>query len=317
MISILDGNNLAFRIWQAMSEELVSPSGERVGIIYGFLKMLQAHYKQSFVEGGQIVVAWDSKGSKAKRLAIYPEYKGKRKKDDLDFANFIGQTTELKKILDLLPICQLELNGYEGDDLIAAACKLLKETPKVIVSADKDLAQLINEHTSLFKLGMYAQDHKLVTPENFSEALAIKYARGKERVAEPMPYNRIVDYKILKGDSSDNIKGIPGIGDVATVDLLRSFSSIDAIVSYPGEPQDKALAKAVRAVKSNAAIIPILKQLINLNTFLDSEILTYVGTELIKDRYLKADELKATFMAKGFESFLKNFIDFIFMFQAK
>lgn len=234
---VIDANNLSYRAHS--TQQLTTKSGEPVGAIYGTLQMLQSYLKKS--EGKwknklfeqlsetlkgetpnitDVVMCWD--GGKSKwRKAYYPEYKAHREAKRAEktpeereaYSALLSQMETLHENLPLLGVRSLKYKGWEGDDLIFAVRDL---TPKdeicIIVSTDKDMLQLVDEKTfvwSPFK-------EILVTPENFFAFTG---------VSKPS----YLTYRVLVGDSSDNIPGIKGIGDKKAKDLIIKYGNIEGI----------------------------------------------------------------------------------------
>ena len=295
-VTIVDGNNVAYRVWKALGTETLTNGGFDTGVIFGFLKGLSTHLKRRDIHNEMVIVVWDC-GKSFKRLEIYPEYKGSRQRDDL-FTDFIRQMDEAKKILSFLPVYQLQLKGYEGDDLVAAACRLMRNQKKVIISADKDFAQLIDSNTYLYKLEMRSTNHRMIDPLNF-QTIEKKCT---------IPFNKSLDFKILSGDVSDHIPGVKGVGPVTIDELFKTYGGIDEALQHPEELAEhkrfKKLLDQVDTIERN-------RKLMDLNQFLTPELLRYTGEVLLQPVTLNEYGLKEALAFFGFDSLLKDFEKFV------
>lgn len=236
---IIDANNLAYRA--NMTTDLFTKSGERVSGIYGSIQMVQSYLKQTQgkwknhmlealtehlgldeeeAEFDGVVTCWDF-GKSKRRMELFPEYKGHREErkatqseDDKNaFKQFLNQMDQLHEILPKMGVKSLKFKGWEGDDLVYACTELYKDDICVVVSTDKDMLQLVNENCfvwSPFK-------ETLVTPSNF-----FNFTKGVSK-------HSYLDFRVLVGDSSDNINGVAGVGEKTAKDLLIKFKDINGI----------------------------------------------------------------------------------------
>jgi DNA polymerase-1 len=316
-ITIIDGNNLAYRSWTSMDTDTLTNGGDSVSVIFGFLKSLSYTLRMPEIPNETVIIVWDI-GKSAHRLSLYPDYKANRTRDvddKLSFEDFIRQTDLLKEVLSALPIYQLQLKGYEGDDLIAGVCNLFDKTKKVIVTADKDLAQLINDNTYMYKLGMFKKDHKLIRPDNFSEI------NSKCKI----PYNQILDYKVLNGDKSDNINGVNGIGDKTIEKLFEKYGSLSKALDHADELLSDSKLKKIFETETyinsitgeeevryvNLEIIERNYKLMDTNSFLTDELLIYVGEVMLKPVMFNDSAFKKFLMQYNFNSYLNRYSSFI------
>ncbi len=317
---IVDGTNEAHRAWMSGTEELVS-NGLSTSAIYGFMKTLRSLITNPNIPCDNLIITWDVKGGSKRRKEIYPLYKSQRKKDNDDggdYNDFLRQMNVIKEMISCLPITQLELKDYEGDDLVAAACYFLAEESKTIVSADKDFGQLVDEKTNLYKRGMFAKDHKLITPVNFFQI------EGKCT----LPYNTILDYKVLNGDTSDFIFGVDGVGDKTIEKLFEKYGTLLEALSHEDELRvDPKLKKifgpitikkegvkeALEAVgiKTHLDLLMLNYELMDLRLGLDNVILEYTGEKLLEKSLFDSARLKQLFATYNFDSFLDKFDNFV------
>ena len=246
---LLDSYGLIYRSYFAfVSHPLTNKAGENVSALYGFFRslamMLKTYRPQYFL------AAFDSR-TPTFRHEWYPEYKATRDKTPEDLH---AQIPHIEKILTTLGIACLRKDGFEADDIIATlACRAAQEGRRcVIISGDKDLAQLVGDFVSVLK------------PDK-SEALA---QWGIEEVKEHwgVAPAQMLDYLSLIGDTSDNIPGVKGIGPKTAVKLLQDYGTLDAVYehidSIAGAVQKKLAAGKESAYFSKklitlAADIPI------------------------------------------------------------
>lgn len=222
---VIDGNNLAYRCNSVV--ELTTKDGRRTSAIYGVLNSISYDIKN--VEKllrkpiHECIVIWDY-GKNKRRLQLYPEYKGTRHHDKTEedktwYEEFIQQTSVLHESLGLFGIKSLKVKGQECDDLIYSFISLAKsqrddeENHFVIISTDEDFFQLISPEVSVYS----PIKQIFYTYENFMELFGIT------------PEN-FLSYKILKGDTSDNISGIQGIGEKTGKSLVNKYGGLQGIL---------------------------------------------------------------------------------------
>lgn len=200
-IFIIDGMNAFIRAWAAYPQ--MSANGEQMGGCVGFLKTLQKLCRE--FQPTQVYVAWEGGGS-TRRRKIFPEYKMNRRPEKLNrfYEDDIPDTDEnrqkqlisLVNILKNVPVCQVYVSDCEGDDIVAFMCRgPLRDKEKVIVSADKDMYQLLDERTHIYSL----HKKRFVKDADIFDEFRIK------------AYNFALA-KCLCGDVSDNIPGVKGLG---------------------------------------------------------------------------------------------------------
>ncbi|MDD3314717.1 MAG: DNA polymerase I [Syntrophaceticus sp.] len=206
---ILDGNSLAHRAFHALPL-LSTTTGYFTNAVYGFTTMLQKIIRQE--EPDYLAVAFDA-GRLTFRNEEYSQYKAQRKPTPDELR---PQFPLIKKVLAALRIPFLEVEGYEGDDVIAEVVRAgeKKGLGILIVSGDRDLLQLVTEQTKALLTRKGISDLECFTPERVQEKYGIDPAQ-------------IADYKGLKGDQSDNIPGVPGIGAKTAAKLLKQLPSLE------------------------------------------------------------------------------------------
>ena len=213
-VLLIDGNALLYRAYHAFPKELTTPKGEPVGAVYGFTRILLSTIKT--LKPTAIGVCFDLKGATFRHEA-YQEYKATRQKMPDDLASQIERTHELVKALEF-PIYTSQ--GYEADDVIGTLAKQAttghKDCEVIIVTGDQDLIQLVNAKISVYSPSTPPKQPTLYTPEKVLE----KYGFRPDQM---------VEYKALRGDPSDNIPGVPGIGEVTATKLLQEFETIEKL----------------------------------------------------------------------------------------
>jgi len=190
--------------------------GEHVGGIWHFLNTLRRFLEES--NYNKVIVFWDSETGSSQRRLIYPKYKLNRKqKNDEDFKeqSFITQKNRVKQYLEEMFVRQLEIEQSEADDLIAYYCQISEDEDKTIFSSDRDLTQLISE-----KVTIYSPQQKRY----------YKNGDGIKMDTSEIPHYNVMTYKILTGDSSDNIDGIFYLGEKTFLKLFPEI--LDTELKY-------------------------------------------------------------------------------------
>ncbi len=209
-IVIIDGNSIINRAFFALPQ-LYTKDGTPTNAVHGFLRMLLPIINNK--KPKYLVVAFDVRGGNF-RHKMYKDYKGTRKGMDDELAT---QIPILKEILDKIGVPRVELKDYEADDLIGTiSSNAPKDKQVLIISGDKDMLQLVNDNTKV-----------LITKRGVSDLKEFDYKTVKEELGV-FP-DQVVDYKGIRGDSSDNIPGVRGIGDKGARTLLDEYKSLDEI----------------------------------------------------------------------------------------
>lgn len=205
--------------------------GTPTGGVYGFAAIAMEIVKR--LNPDQVVVAWDSKTSTAKRKAIFADYKAGRVKPGDDF---YAQIPLLKELIGDLGWDFIEVDEYEADDIIGTLSRQADEAgdyETYIVSSDLDMLQIVDENTRMYRI-----------LKGFSEIQEMDVAEVEAKYG--IKKAQFLDLKALKGDNSDNIPGVPGIGEKGAVKLLNAFGSLDGIYEHideiTGSTRDKLVA---------------------------------------------------------------------------
>ena len=220
LLVLFDGNALIHRAFHALPPLTVSKTGEMVSAVYGFALMLLKVINE--LKPTHCAIAFDMKAPTF-RHKLFPEYKAQRPPTPEELINQLGRVRELVSAFHI-PIFELE--GYEADDILGALSHQAskQDIDTVIVTGDADTMQLVSPRVKVLypKPGRSFSDTML-----YDEAAVIqKYSLKPEQIA---------DFKALKGDPSDNIPGVPGIGEKTAVKLLQQFGSIEQIYEHIDE----------------------------------------------------------------------------------
>lgn len=257
---VLDGNSLVNRAFFALPP-MINSKGQPTGAIYGFTTMLFKILED--LKPDYIAAAFDRKAPTFRHLE-YDEYKAGRKKMPEEL--FL-QLEPLKKLLAAFHIGLFEMDGYEADDIIGTLSKVYQseELHVTIYTGDKDALQLVSEHTTV-----------MITRKGITETDAYDPAFLNEKYGlEP---NGIIELKGLMGDSSDNLPGVPGVGEKTALKLLQEYKSIDAVYENLDQINGKKLKENLIQYKEMAYMsrrlatilteVPIQSNLENMDVLL-------------------------------------------------
>ena len=212
-LAIIDGKSVFYRGYYAMSN-LSTKDGTPTGGVFGFATMALEVIKR--LQPDYVCVAWDKpKTNIRKRLELYPEYKAGRKPPPPDFYE---QIPILQDLLEAFGWPLYELDDYEADDIMGAlstqAAK--QDIESMLITSDLDMLQLVDPHIHVYALKKGLSNIELFHPESFEAKYGIKATQ-------------FLDLKALKGDSSDNIPGVPGIGEKGGIELIKQFETLDGV----------------------------------------------------------------------------------------
>ena len=211
---LVDGNNLLKIGFHGVRDFF--NNGEHVGGTWHFLNTLRRFLEEN--NYNKVVVCWDSETGSSQRRIIYPKYKLNRKQkneDDFKEQSFTTQKNRVKQYLEEMFVRQLEVEQSEADDLIAYYCQISEDEDKTIFSSDRDLTQLISE-----KVTIYSPQQKRY----------YKNGDGIKIYESEIPHYNVKTYKILTGDSSDNIDGIFYLGEKTFLKLFPEI--LDTELKY-------------------------------------------------------------------------------------
>ncbi|MBQ3434264.1 MAG: DNA polymerase I, partial [Selenomonadaceae bacterium] len=219
---IVDGSSIFYRAFYAMPS-LTAPNGEPTGALAGFANIILKIMRERSPELG--AVAFDT-SKKTFRNEIFHDYKANRQAMPDELA---AQLPLIREFVDVLGLKICAAEGYEADDIIGTlAAQACKEFRVEILTGDRDALQLINHST-----------HVLLNKNSNVETYDEKKFIAEYRFAPAL----LVDFKSLRGDPSDNIPGVKGIGQKTATTLIKQFGSLESILTA----RDKLTAKKVRA----------------------------------------------------------------------
>jgi DNA polymerase-1 len=210
---VIDGKSVFYRGYYAMPN-LSTKDGTPTGGVFGFATMALEVLRR--LKPDYVAVAWDKpKTNIRRRLELYPEYKAGRKPAPEDFKLQIPVLQELLKAFGW-PL--YEMDDYEADDLMGALALQAekKGIETLLVTSDMDMLQLVNEHVHVYALKTGLSNIELYSPTSFEAKYGIRV-------------DQFLDLKSLKGDSSDNIPGVPGIGEKGALELLKQYETLDGV----------------------------------------------------------------------------------------
>ena len=238
-VCLVDGSGYIFRAFYALPS-MTNPQGVPVNAVYGFTNMFMKLTSQ--IKCDYSLVLFDAKRQNF-RNNIFPDYKGTRKEIPEEL---IPQFELIRNAVTALNLNYLEMEGYEADDLIATYTEeaLKKGYEVVVVSADKDLMQLIQPGVELFD----PMKDKFFTPEDVKEKFGV------------LP-DKVIDVQALSGDSIDNVPGVPGIGPKTAAELVNQFGSLEGVLEHAAEIKQNKRRETLLANIENARIS---KQLVEL-----------------------------------------------------
>lgn len=218
---ILDGNALIHRSFHALPETMKTSRGETVNALYGFTAFLLRALKE--FKPQMVVLALDHKG-KHFRHEAYKEYKATRKAAP---DSLYEQIPKAKEIGEALGIPVFQIPGCEADDVIGTVAEKLGDSVNtIIVTGDMDTLQLVNDTTKIYTMS-----------RGLNESLIYDKAQIMERYG--LTPEQIIDYKALRGDPSDNIPGVRGIGEKTAIELLKEFKTLDNL--YKKLPKNQTI----------------------------------------------------------------------------
>lgn len=221
--AVIDGNSLMHRAFHAVPPTMNAPDGRPTNAIFGFLNMFLKMIDAFNPDG--VVVAFD-KGKPRVRMEMLPQYKAQRPPMDPDLH---AQFPMIKKLLTALNVPILQSEGWEGDDILGTMARLGEEAgcDMLLVTGDRDMYQLVTEHVNVVSTRKGLSDVAIMTPESVDDLY-----HGITPALVP-------DFYGLKGDASDNIPGVPGIGPKKASALIAQYGSLDEVIAHADEVKGK------------------------------------------------------------------------------
>ena len=277
-IVLIDGNSLVNRAFYALPP-LNNPQGVQVQAVYGFTTMLVKIMET--IRPAYIVTAFDVHAPTF-RHKMYEGYKASRKGMPDELA---AQMPILKEMLDVMGIKRLEKEGYEADDVIGTVAKRYG-VQTYIVTGDRDSFQLIDESTRV----LFTKRGITETEELDEKALAEKYG---------LTPRGVIEYKSLAGDGSDDIPGVPGVGDKTAKSLLQKFGDLEGVYAHLDEVTPASLRTKLEAGKESALLSRALAT-IDTNAPIDCDL------QECRYTFPFSSEVFAFFDRQGFKSLLRR-----------
>lgn len=221
--AVIDGNSLMHRAFHAVPPTMNAPDGRPTNAIFGFLNMFLKMIDAFNPDG--VVVAFD-KGKPRVRMEMLPQYKAQRPPMDPDLH---AQFPMIKELLTALNVPILQSEGWEGDDILGTMARLGEEAgcDVLLVTGDRDMYQLVTEHVNVVSTRKGLSDVAIMTPESVDDLY-----HGITPALVP-------DFYGLKGDTSDNIPGVPGIGPKKASALIAQYGSLDEVIAHADEVKGK------------------------------------------------------------------------------
>lgn len=282
---LIDGNSLINRAFYALPP-LTNASGEPTNAVYGLTQML-FRLREDY-SPDQILVTFDVSGPTF-RHDQFEEYKANRKgmPDDLR-----SQIPVMKELLDKLGINRLELQGYEADDLLGTVAKQGESEgyEVFIVTGDRDAFQLISSRTSVLFTKRGITETELVNEETLRKNYGLTPSQ-------------VIDLKGLMGDSSDNIPGVPGVGEKTALRLLESYHSMEGVYAHLNELKGKLkenletyerqafMSKELATIRLNAPVQVDLGELREMDRSAVREMFAHLGFKTLLERFSKDDAM--------------------------
>lgn len=278
---LLDGNAIIHRAYHAIPP-LTNDDGVQTNAVYGFVSTLFTVLEKFQPE--YIVASFDVAG-KNFRHDLFPEYKAKRKETPEDL---VPQFDLVRDIVRSLGITIMEKEGFEADDVIGTiATHMDSDVDVIIVTGDKDTLQLVNDHVRVFTMSRGLHDMVL-------------YDQGLVRDKMGVSVEQIIDYKGLRGDTSDNIPGVKGIGEKTAVDLLGQYHDLDHIYAHLTDIKE-SVRKKLEADKERAYLSR------TLGTIRTDVSLPILDLERMRTSQMTFEQARPVFHTFGFNSLLRRF----------
>jgi 5'-3' exonuclease len=220
---LLDVSSLTYRAFFAMPDSVTAPDGTPVNAVHGYLDMVTRLVVARRPD--EVVHVYDHDWRPVERTDIYPGYKSNRPPEPEAITQ---QFALLRSVLDLTGLLQAETEGWEAEDAIGAFCVEADETDRIeIVSGDRDLIQLVRD--PVVKL--------LFTVRGVSELA--EYDEAGVLAKYGVPASRYAEFAILRGDPSDDLPGVRGVGAKTALALILTYDSLDEIVADATQPQSR------------------------------------------------------------------------------
>jgi len=279
---LLDAMSLAYRAhYVFISRPLVNSKGQNTSAAYGFTNSLLKLIEDHGIE--HIAVVFDAVGEEGTfRDEIYEEYKAHRDPPPEDLLENLPYIKDIVRALDI-PV--IEISGVEADDVIGTLARRAEkdDADVVIVSPDKDFQQLLSENITIYKPARSGQEFDPLTPETFHEEYGLQ------------PH-QFIDMLALWGDSSDNVPGVPLIGEKTSAKLLKEYDSVENLIEHA----EDVGGKRGQNLEEYADQAHLSKQLVTIKTDVDVNF----DWHILRQAHPDMQQLRAIFEELEFDSFL-------------
>ena len=222
-IAVIDGNSLMHRAFHAIRQPMSAPDGRATNALFGFFNMF-VKFVETFRPDG-VICAFD-KGRPQVRMDMLPQYKAQRPPMDPSLHEQFPMVKELLRVMDV-PVA--ELQGWEGDDILGTLARRGEEAgyQMLLVTGDRDMYQLATKNVRIVTTRKGTSDVAIMTPESVDD------------LYHGITPELVPDFYGLKGDSSDNIPGVPGIGPKKAAALIVQYGSLDEVIAHADEVKGK------------------------------------------------------------------------------
>ena len=236
-IAVIDGNSLMHRAFHAIRQPMTAPDGRSTNALFGFFNMF-VKFAETFRPDG-VICAFD-KGKPAVRMEMLPQYKAQRPPMDESLHEQFPMVKDLLRAMDV-PVVELE--GWEGDDILGTLARRGEEAgyEMLLVTGDRDMYQLATDKVKVVSTKHGTSDVAIMTPESVDDLY-----HGVTPALVP-------DFYGLKGDTSDNIPGVPGIGPKKAAALIVQYGSLDEVIAHADEVKGK-MGESLRAHVDDALL---------------------------------------------------------------
>lgn len=280
---LIDGSALAYRSYFAfIRNPLINSKGENTSAPFGFTNSMMKILKEE--KPDYIAMVFDTKAPTF-RHEIFKEYKSTRAKMPEEME---AQLPRIREIIEGMNLPVVEMEGFEADDLMGTIAKQAEKigVEVILVSGDKDFTQLVNENVKILNPRRSGEQVELIDNENVSEKFGV-------------PPDKVVDVLGLMGDSSDNVPGVPGIGEKTAKELIQKFGSLEKTLANA----DKVKRKNVRNnLKEHADIARLSKKLVTIETNVPYKL----DLKEFERKEFNLTKLKEIFKELEFPGFLKK-----------
>ena len=256
---ILDSATLYYRAFYALPEKMTAPDGRPHNAIRGFLSMVSKLVSIHSPSG--LVAAWDTDWRPEWRVALLPSYKAHRVLMEEESGDGGGgedvpdtlspQISAIAQILDACGVARIGFDNFEADDVIASVAAQSRQ-PNLVVTSDKDLIQVIDDRTSLLlQTAGGVEGWPILDPDEVLSRFGVKV-------------NQYVDYAILRGDPSDGLPGVAGVGEKTAASLIAAFGTIDRVkaASFSSSPVKPMTARIATRIQESVDYLDLAKEVV-------------------------------------------------------